>query len=309
MIKHLFSLYRQSPFWLRDIIATLTFPIKIFMLPFGNRIYISGYYMILDYRDNASFKYFTDRERYELTEITAFLKAIIYNKGTYVIDVGANYGAFCLAAADLYRFGLIKKIIAIEPDLRPYNALKKSLTTNQFVGVDVHNLIIGDSSSTETIFINARSSADNRTHKVTTAPIRVQNSYQVSSMSLDSLLRSTGVDYESMFVIKMDIQGNEPRAIKGMKLILSSAKGFILFFEHCPYLIESAGISEEEYLDDLKSLDADAIYEISGGSVISLSSFSDLSVRFCQIKLQQETKMQGSGSNFILVKNMNFPLD
>jgi hypothetical protein len=108
MIKHLFSLYRQSPFWLRDIIATLTLPIKIFMLPFGNSIYIGGYYMILDYRDNASFKYFTDRERYELTEITAFLKAIIYNKGTYVIDVGANYGAFSLAAANLYRFGLIK---------------------------------------------------------------------------------------------------------------------------------------------------------------------------------------------------------
>lgn len=303
MIEYLFSLYRKSPFWLRNIIGYLTFPIKAIMLPF-NTIYIGGYWMTLDYRDNASFKYFTDREKYEFTEMTAFLKAIIYNREVYVIDVGANYGAFCLAAANLYRFGLIKKIIAIEPDLRAYNALRKSLSKNQF-DVDLYNLIVSDSSGIEKVFINARSSADNRTHKITTAPIRIRNFYEVDSITLDELLLQASVDYNSFFVIKMDIQGNEPRAIKGMSLALSNAKGFILFFEHAPYLIESTCISEEEYLSSLKSLSPDYVCEISGGSVIRLSSFSDLLMRFSQLKLQTESRMQGSVSNFVLVKNMN----
>jgi FkbM family methyltransferase len=308
MIKYLFSLYRKSPFWLRNVIGYLTFPVKAVMFPFSS-IYIGGYRMYLDYRDNASFKYFSDREKYELAEITAFLKAIIYNRETYVVDIGANYGAFSLAAANLCRFGLIKKVIAIEPDLRPYSALKKSLSKNCFYDVDLYNLIIGDTSSAEKIFINARSSADNRTHNITTAPIRIQTFYEVNSVTLDQLLSQAGIEYESFFVIKMDIQGNEPRAIKGMKSTLSNAKGFILFFEHAPYLIESACIDDEEYINNLKSLEADYIYEICGGSIVHLPSFSDLSIKLRQLKLQTETRMQGSVSDFVLVKNMNFPVN
>jgi len=308
MINYLFSLYRRSPFWLRNIIASSTWPLKILMLP-RRDIYIGGYYMVLDYRDNASFKYFVDRDKYELTEITAFLKAILYNKDAYVIDIGANYGAFCLAAASLGRLGLFRKIIAFEPDLRPHNALKKSISKNHFFDIDLHNLIVSDSSTTEKIFINSRSSADNRTHRVTTAPIKVNNSYEVRSTTLDKFLLLAGIDSKSRFIIKMDIQGNEPRALRGMMSTLLSAEGFILFFEHCPYLIESAGIIEENYIDDLKFLNADFIYEVRSGSIVSLSSFSLLLTRFQELTSKVETKMQGSGSNFILVKNMSFPVD
>jgi FkbM family methyltransferase len=306
MIKNLFTFYRNSPFWLRNVIARLTLPLKILMSPF-NGIRVGGYYMILDYSDNASFKYYTDRERYELLEVTAFLNAIVHNPRVYVIDIGANYGAFTLAAADLCRFNIIEKIIAIEPDIKPYSSLGQSLNKNNFSSVDLRQLIVGDSPGKETLFINARSSADNRTHGVTTAPIRIQKTYEVKSTTVDVLLQELGISLISKFIIKMDIQGNEPRAIKGMGATLKSSEGFILFFEHCPYLIESAGLNLVEYVEILRSLKVDSIYEILNSEIVLLSGFSQLEERFNQLINQEENRMQGPAANFILVKNMNFP--
>jgi FkbM family methyltransferase len=306
MIKRLFTFYRKSPFWLRNLISRLTLPIKILMSPF-NSIRVGGYFMTLDYSDNASFKYYTDREKYELVEVTAFLNAIVHNPQVCVIDIGANYGAFTLAAAHLYRFNIIEKIIAIEPDIKPYNSLRQSLDKNNFSGVDLHQLIVGDSYGKENLFINARSSADNRTHGVTTAPIRVQKTYEVKSTTVDILLRESNISLNSKFIIKMDIQGNEPRAIKGMIDTLKSSEGFVLFFEHCPYLIESADLDLSEYVEMLKSLQIDSIYEILSSEIVMLSGFSQLEDRFNQLINQEETRMQGPAANFVLVKNMNFP--
>lgn len=303
MISKLFSLYRNSPFWLRNIIAKLTWPIRLMMIPF-RIIRIGGYSMVLDFADNASFKYYTDRERYEYIEITLFLSCIMRNPGAYVIDIGANYGAFTLSAAHLGRFNLFKKIIAIEPDRRPYKALSKSIERNGFSNmVQLYQLIVGDREAKETLFVNARSSADNRSHKMKT-PIRVREKYSVSCTTIDSLLTKISVPLNSKFIIKMDIQGNEPRAFKGMSKILAQAEGFIVFFEHCPYLIESAGIDIEDFIIFLKNLQVDMIFQVEG-DIVLLNGFEGLLKSFRALTKNEETRMEGSGSDYILCKNMD----
>ena len=303
MISRLFGLYRASPFWLRNIIAQLTWPIRLVMLPFRT-IRVGGYYMTLDFMDNASFKYYTDRERYELCETEAFLASIIHNPGAYVIDIGASYGAFTLAAAYLGRFNVFKKIIAFEPDRRPYEALARSIEKNR-VGnmVQLYQLIVGDHEGKETLFVNARSSADNRSHKVTTAPIRVREKYDVPCTTIDTLLSRISIPLDSRFIIKMDIQGNEPRAFRGMSKTLAQAEGFIVFFEHAPYLISSAGIDVAEYIRFLKSLQVDMIFQI-GHDIIPLDGFEGLLESFRDLTAKDETRMQGPYSDYILCKNM-----
>lgn len=307
MISTLFRLYRASPFWLRDPISRATWPLRFAMKPFS-AIDVGGYKMFLDYMDNASFKYHTDRERYELTEVTAFLSAIANNPPAVVIDVGANYGAFTLAAGSLAKLGVIEHIFAIEPDRRPFQALGKSIRKN---GLEAHvtalQMIAGDQPGRETIFVNARSSADNRTHKVTSSPIRVRDSYEVECATVDDIMRREGIEGGKPIVVKMDIQGNEARALTGMKQTLESASAWVLFFEHCPYLVDSAGIDLAEFEDSLVAMGADSMFEISGGSVVPLPDAEALRASFKQLVTDDETRMEGTGSNYIFVKGARFP--
>ena len=263
--------------------------------------------MVLDYMDNASFKYHTDRERYELSEVTAFMSAIAHNSPAVVIDVGANYGAFTLAAAKLAKLGLIERLIAIEPDRRPFIALSESIRRNGLEAyVSVYQVIAGDRLGSETIYVNARSSADNRSHQITSAPIRVRDSYEVECVTVDELLRREGTESGKPVIVKMDIQGNEARALKGMEQTLHGASGWILFFEHCPYLVESAGVSLHDFEKWLSDLGADMMFEINGESIDRLVDADALSTVFGRLVTEKERKMDGTGTNFVFVKGAHF---
>jgi FkbM family methyltransferase len=304
MIPYLFRMYRASPFWLRNVAAGATWPLRLAMLPFRS-VHVDGYRMVLDFMDNASFKYYTDRERYEYRETTAFLASIVHNPGSYVLDVGANYGAFTLAAARLGRLGVIRRILAFEPDTRPFRALQKSIAVNNFGDlVRAYPTIVSDRDGQETLFVNARSSADNRAHRVSTAPIRVRSTHQVSSTTIDSALAREPIPLDSKFIIKMDIQGNEPLAFRGMRDVLSRAEGFLVFFEHCPYLIRSAGIDLGEYVDFLKRVPFDACFEFADERVIRLDGIRGLIESFQAVEQSVETRMEGAGSDYVLAKNM-----
>lgn len=306
MISSLFSLYRTSPFWLRNLISYATWPLRLAMKPFSS-INVGGYKMVLDFMDNASFKYHVDRERFEFTEVTVFLSAIAHNPPAIVIDVGANYGAFTLAASNLAKLGLIERLIAIEPDRRPFLALSESIRRNDLEAhFSVFQMIAGNRLGSETIYINARSSADNRSHQITSAPIRVRDSYEVECVTIDDLLRREGIGLGKPVIVKMDIQGNEARALEGMKLTLDGASGWVLFFEHFPFLVQSAGVDLHGFEQRLSDLGADMMFEINGESIDRLVDADALSAVFDRLATEKETKMEGAGTNFVFVKGAHF---
>ena len=199
----------------------MTAPLRLALSPFSY-IEMDGYRMELDFRDNASFKYWSDRRGYEAAVRNVFLSFLANNPGSVAIDLGANYGSYTLAAAQLKTLGVIDKVIAIEPDARPFAAIKRSLEKNRWIGlVDLYRTIVSDREGSETLFLNSRSSADNRSHKVTSAPIRCSKTEEVPCTTIDHLLDASSTDLTSRFVIKMDIQGNEVRGAgwneKGVK--------------------------------------------------------------------------------------------
>ncbi len=305
MIEQLFKVYRASPFRMRNILGRLTPPIRL-LLRLHGPLRINNYQMFLDFSDNACFKYLVDRERYEFAIVSRFLGSIRSNPGAYVIDLGANYGFFTLAAASIAKANSVKKIIAVEPDVRPYTALNKSITQNQFGDfVSLHQVIASDCSGEETFFVNARSSADNRSHTITTAPIQVQQQYKVPSTTVDALLEELSVPPGSKFIVKLDIQGNEARALKGMEKSLRAASGFMIFFEHCPYLADLAGVDGEEFLEYLRSLAIDEFYEDSPTGFTSLAGFEELAQRFDELATTINSKYNGSCSFFVLCKGIS----
>jgi len=306
MIAKLFSIYRRSPFWMRDAMGRATWPLRIAMKPFS-RVRMGGYVMCLDFRDNASFKYYTDRERYESVEVGAFLSAIARNPGSVIIDVGANYGAFTLAAAAAFgRYDVFEKIIAIEPDGRAFDALKRSIVVNDFESlVLLERYIVSDSEGEAVLFENARSSADNRTHSVSSAPIRVRQPLTVPCTTIDALLQKHSIQFSSKFVVKMDIQGNEFRALSGMEAALRQSAGFLLFFEHCPYLIESAGLLLPTYHEFLRGLGADVMYEITPAGLVPLADFDAFLASVQRVQSAHDRRTEGACADYVFGRSMN----
>lgn len=275
------------------------------MYPFS-KIRVGGYVMVLDFSDNASFKYYVDRDRYEYAEVTAFLKGIAMNPGSYIIDVGANFGAFTLAACSTFgKLGLYKRLFALEPDPRVFRALSKSVKRNEFsLFAYPMRYVASDRTGQEIFFENSRSSADNRSHRVTTAPIPLRREYAVPAITLDDLLAREDVPSDSKLILKMDIQGNEYRALRGMGKSLSSAKGYLLFFEHAPYLIESAGLNLDDYHSFLRGLRADSMFQITRTGLAKLDDFDAFlrSVRCSEANYDK--RAQGAGGNYVFCKNM-----
>ncbi len=264
--------------------------------------------MCLDFRDNASFKYFTDRDRYEHVEITAFLQAVARHPDSFVIDVGANYGAFSLTtAASLGRAGMVRRIVAVEPDGRAFAALERSVRLNGFEHwISPRRFIASDVDGEETLFENARSSADNRTHAVGAATIRVRRTTVVPAITLDRLLREEGVVAGDRLIVKLDIQGNEFRALRGMRTTLDAARGFLLFVEHFPYLVESAGLSIDGYYAFMRQLGLTDFWEVGDGSIRHLRSFDEWVDSAEQLRHARDPRLQGAGTNYILGRAMAF---
>lgn len=277
MIRLLFRMYRASPFFLRNFLGQLARILGLALRPFSV-IRVGNYRMALDFSDNASFKYASDRAQYESLEIRAFLEAIRSTPDSTVVDLGANYGAYTLAAGNLAKQLGHTTIISIEPDRRPFTALSRSVQLNRLESVcRLFQMIAGDKEGIETLWVNARSSADNRTHSVLTSKIRVRESYTVRSTSIDTLFEEEGIPIDRPLIVKMDIQGNEPRAFYGMANVLAKAPTWLILFEHAPYLIESAGLDVGTFVDYLKHLNVEHAFAVSNdGEFTDLENFDGL---------------------------------
>ncbi len=302
MMRFLFQIYRKSPFWLRECLARLAVPLRFLLRPL-RRVRMDAYTMYVDFQDNAAFKYFADKGNYEKTERDAFLKCAAHNPGCYVLDLGAHYGAYSLASARLAELELVKHVIAFEPDSRPRECLKNSIKANGWQKeITVQEVIVGDEEGTETLFLNARSSSDNRTHQVTSAPIRCRGEEQVRTTTVDRILEEMGISYENRFLIKMDIQGNEPRAIKGMKRLFEEAEGYAMFFEVGPYLLRSAGSSVDELIELITSISPEGIYQFDGDRLQRIESLEAFKEEIDRLD-QSSSNAQGACNDYIVLKN------
>lgn len=72
---------------------------------------------------------------------------------------------------------------------------------------------------------------------------------KIESNSIDNLFKGVKIDF-----IKMDIEGWEAHALKGMKKTIKSNPQLKIFSEFSPNLLKQSGIDSEEYLVSLNEL-------------------------------------------------------
>jgi len=167
-------------------------------------------------------KHFQDVLAKELTSTSIFY------------DVGANVGFYSLLAARK-----AARVLSFEPVPRNVHFLRQNIQINRLANVEIHQLAISDSAGIES-FCEAEDIASGHlgAGKLT-----------VQTERLDSLI------FERQFPvpthIKMDIEGAEPLALKGMAQLIARSENLRMIVELAPDALRAGGFEAAEFLDQL----------------------------------------------------------
>jgi len=146
-----------------------------------------------------------DGRRFLSAEIKAFESLI--KPDMTVLDLGAAIGYMTLAAARLV--GPQGRVIAFEPAPAAFQLLETNVERARLKNVTVVNKAISDKVGTVNLYI---SSTQPLANSLNTQRVRPDTVVKVATTTLDEFLGNTTVD-----VIKMNIEGSELLALKGMK--------------------------------------------------------------------------------------------
>ncbi|MEZ2232311.1 FkbM family methyltransferase [Microcoleus sp.] len=144
--------------------------------------------------------------------------------GDVFLDLGANIGYFTLLAASIVKNE--GKVISFEPNQYNRQLLYASIVENQFKNITVYPFAVSDS---QQIFRLMTSGSNGWVVELSEESVNYQ---LVQSVVLDELLQSE----KEINVIKMDIEGHEPIALRGMERIINKHRP-IIFTEFHPYAV------------------------------------------------------------------------
>jgi len=179
------------------------------------------------------------KKRQDAYEITLLKKHI--HAGFTVLDIGANIGFYANILAEIV--GENGKVHCFEPDKTNFNYLSKATINKK--NIVTHHAAVGATNGTLKIYISDMLNVDHRTYE----PEHYERVEEIPCLSIDDLFRDVQVDF-----IKMDIQGFEEEALKGMVDTLVKNPRIKLISEFWPYGLAKSGTSALSYFDELSKL-------------------------------------------------------
>lgn len=160
--------------------------------------------------------------------------------GMVVLDIGANVGFYSLFFARLV--GPAGRVYAFEPDPLSRRILERRRRAAGLANLEIAPVALGDREGRVTLYCNPANRADNRLHDSLQAP--GVEAVDVPLTTLDAFCAERGI--ARIDAVKMDVQGAEVAALRGMSETLRKAPPRWLFLEFEPELLRGAGASPEE---------------------------------------------------------------
>ena len=174
----------------------------------------------------------------------ALLKKYI-KPGDTVLDIGANIGYYAEILSNIV--GEKGTVHCFEPDERNFSYLKKS--ANGLHNLFINHAAVGPVTGHISIFTSKELNVDHRTYK----PAEYDQELKIKSVAIDDYLATLPSPVSKVDFIKMDIQGFEMEAIKGMEKTLDANPNIKLISEFWPYGLRTAGSSVVDYFNLLES--------------------------------------------------------
>ncbi|HEV2316935.1 MAG TPA: FkbM family methyltransferase [Thermoplasmata archaeon] len=237
------DVHQRPPFpqLYRRVVARLAQP--------GAVVEVDGQWMHLDRLDSLEIGARGEHEPVETLVCDACLRP-----GQTVVDLGANIGYFTLRFARAV--GPEGHVFAFEPDAENYGLLVENIGRNGHGNVTAEPQAAGAVTGVAQLYRSATSHGDHRLR----AAAELRPSVEVRVVALDDYpdLQGRVVDFA-----KVDIQGAEFDAVRGMQRILRETPAIRMLIEFCPYLLRRSGEDPGAFLNYLESLGL-TVYHVDG---------------------------------------------
>lgn len=174
---------------------------------------------------------------------TQIIKNIL-KPGFVFVDIGANIGYYSLLASTIVKDE--GKVIAFEPEPINFRTLRENVRLNNFCNIICEQLAISDKDETKYLFIDSQNAGGHHLYDSKDGAKAIA----VKATSLDAYCDNK---FKKLDLIKMDIQGYEPIALRGMRKQLELNYDIKIFTEFDPNLIQSAGESPRDFLSEIYS--------------------------------------------------------
>lgn len=206
--------------------------------------------------------------RYFATVQGAIYACHMLMRPTTFIDVGVNYGE-CLFAKPLYdrtpTFGF-----EANPALLPY--VEKSKFYNDDVEVQLIAKAVSDSAGDSlTFYVHNRYSG--KSTLVRPDNLKGVTEIVVPSTTLDNEMLPRGGDL-SRLLVKIDIEGYEPKAMRGARRLFAAAANAVVLIEFDSLFMETAGFDISGFFDEL--LETFEVYLLRDDKVNRVTSLAEL---------------------------------
>jgi FkbM family methyltransferase len=199
------------------------------------------------------------KEKNDAAEIALLEKVI--RPGDTILDIGSNIGFYARILSKLA--GDQGRVFCFEPDKRNYARLESN--TRKLGNVTLFNAAVSDRPGTLKVYRSKLLNVDHRTYPVS----GYDSVEETAAVSIDGLLEQGLISAPK--VIKIDIQGYELAALRGMEQTLKSTHPLIIA-EFWPHGFIRAGTSAVEFFDYLSNLGY--IFSVIGNTVQDLKVLS-----------------------------------
>jgi FkbM family methyltransferase len=197
---------------------------------------------------------------------TVALCARVIRPGMTVLDIGAHIGYFTRLFASMVGMG--GKVYAFEP--HPENFLLLKSNTSRFSNVVLMDKGASDVNDSGCLFIcNSKGYEESGRYSLFRQPDSIADASltEIKLIALDTFWEELG--RPRIDLIKMDIEGAEPKALKGAEQLIRHHKRIILVTEFHPANLRSGGTDPEEFLDFVSSLGFRWAVIGKGGNLVS----------------------------------------
>jgi FkbM family methyltransferase len=205
---------------------------------------VDGFKLFVICRDWAVAPTMLFAHSWEPAETAIFKKYIKY--GDTVIDAGAYIGFYTVLSSKLVGDG--GKVYSFEPSPDNAGILIKNIKLNNCNNIRIIRKAVSDKIGTVTFYPNpCNASGSTMFENYSTSQKTHDPKVEVDTISLDKVIGDGKVDF-----VKMDIEGGETKALKGMVNIINNSPNLKMIVEVFPIGLKNVGSSLEEFVESLQ---------------------------------------------------------